>query len=190
MSQGGRLDPLSPHMRIACFIVQPFYKRVLKRDKVNMCIKEKQNNSSHSFLRNPSTLKLPLAKSPSRGEFSTKGQARVRTRSVKVQKAQLSFIFIWLAADLSILFSSLKIAPKITRQKLMTDNPTSSEGKKIVQKFVFQKSSRQAAYLPSLFSTYSQLSKERKNNFQSNFSRGFYLVPKCIEKKITVALVE
>ena len=126
-------------------------------------------------------------KSPSRGEFSTKGQARVRTRSVKVQKAQLSFIFIWLAADLSILFSSLKIAPKITRQKLMTDNPTSSEGKKIVQKFVFQKSSRQAAYLPSLFSTYSQLSKERKNNFQSNFSRGFYLVPKCIEKKITVA---
>ena len=69
----------------------------------------------------------------------------------------------------------------------MTDNPTSSEGKKIVQKFVFQKSSRQAAYLPSLFSTYSQLSKERKNNFQSNFSRGFYLVPKCIEKKITVA---
>ena len=126
-------------------------------------------------------------KSPSRGEFSTKGQARVRTRSVKVQKAQLSFIFIWLAADLSILFSSLKIAPKITRQKLMTDNPTSSEGKKIVQKFVFQKSSRQAAYLPSLFSTYSQLSKSRKNNFQSNFSRGFYLVPKCIEKKITVA---
>ena len=69
----------------------------------------------------------------------------------------------------------------------MTDNPTSSEGKKIVQKFVFQKSCMQAAYLPSLFSTYSQLSKERKNNFQSNFSRGFYLVPKCIEKKITVA---
>ena len=26
-----------------------------------MCIKEKQNNSSQSFLRNPSTLKLPLA---------------------------------------------------------------------------------------------------------------------------------
>ena len=70
-------------------------------------------------------------KSPSRGEFSTKGQARVRTRSVKVQKAQLSFIFIWLAADLSILFSSLKIAPKITRQKLMSDNPTSSEEKKL-----------------------------------------------------------
>ena len=70
-------------------------------------------------------------KSPSRGEFSTKGQERVRTRSVKVQKAQLSFIFIWLAADLSILFSSLKIAPKITRQKLMSDNPTSSEEKKL-----------------------------------------------------------
>ena len=70
-------------------------------------------------------------KSPSRGEFSTKGQARVRTRSVKVQKAQLSFIFIWLAADLSILFSSLKIAPKITRQKLISDNPTSSEWKKL-----------------------------------------------------------
>ena len=48
----------------------------------------------------------------------------------------------------------------------------------------------QAAYLPSLFSIDSQLSKERKNNFQSNFSGGFYLVPKCIEKKITVALVE
>lgn len=62
--------------------------------------------------------------------------------------------------------------------------------KKIVQKFVLEKSYGQAAYLPSLFSIDSQLSKERKNNFQSNFSRGFYLVPKCIEKKITVALVE
>ena len=106
-----------------------------------------------------------MPKSPSSNEFSTKGQGRVRTRLVKVQKAQLSFIFIWLAADLSILFSSLKIAPKITRQKLMTDNPTSSEGKKIVQKFVFQKSCRQAAYFPSLFSIDSQLSKERKKNF-------------------------
>ena len=26
---------IKTHMRIACFIVQPFYKRVLKRDKVN-----------------------------------------------------------------------------------------------------------------------------------------------------------
>ena len=51
-------------------------------------------------------------KSPSSGEFSTKGQGRVRTRLVKVQKAQLWFIFIGLAAVLSILFSRLKIAPK------------------------------------------------------------------------------
>ena len=33
-------------------------------------------------------------KSPSSGEFSTKGQGRVRTRSVKVQKAQLSFFLV------------------------------------------------------------------------------------------------
>ena len=66
----------------------------------------------------------------------------------------------------------------------MTDNPTSSEGKKIVQKFVFQKSCRQAAYVPSLFSIDSRPSNKRKNNFQSNFFRGFYLVPKCIKKKI------
>ena len=38
----------------------------------------------------------------------------------------------------------------------------------------------QAAYLPSLFSIYSQLSKKTKKNFQSNFFKGFYLVPKCI----------
>ena len=47
----------------------------------------------------------------SRREFTTKGQGRVRTRSVKVQIAQLTFIFSVLAAVLSILFSSLKIAP-------------------------------------------------------------------------------
>ena len=47
----------------------------------------------------------------------------------------------------------------------------------------------QAAYLPSLFSIYSQLSTKIKNNFQSNFFRGFYLVTKCIKKKITVELV-
>ena len=34
-----------------------------------------------------------------------------------------------------------------------------------MQKFVFQISCRQAAYLPSLFSTYSQLSKSRKKQF-------------------------
>ena len=45
----------------------------------------------------------------------------------------------------------------------------------------------QAAYLPSLFSIYSQLSKKTKNNFQSNFFKGFYLVPKCITKKGGVA---
>ena len=33
-------------------------------------------------------------KSPSSGEFSTKGQGRVRTRSIKVQKAQLSFFLV------------------------------------------------------------------------------------------------
>ena len=47
----------------------------------------------------------------------------------------------------------------------------------------------QAAYLPSLFSTDSQLSTKIKNNLQSNFFRGFYLVTKCIKKKITVGLV-
>jgi len=47
----------------------------------------------------------------------------------------------------------------------------------------------QAAHLPSLFSTDSQLSNKIKTNFQSNFFEGFYLVPKCIEKKITVGLV-
>ena len=51
-------------------------------------------------------------KSPARSEFTTKGQERVRTRSVKVQKAQLTFIFNVLAAGFSILFSSLKIALK------------------------------------------------------------------------------
>ena len=56
--------------------------------------------------------KIGKDKSPSSGEFSTKEQGRVRTRLVKVQKAQLWFIFIGLAAVLSILFSRLKIAPK------------------------------------------------------------------------------
>ena len=36
----------------------------------------------------------------------------------------------------------------------------------------------------------SQTTNKEINNSQGNFSRGFYLVPKCIEKKITVALVE
>ena len=47
----------------------------------------------------------------------------------------------------------------------------------------------QAAYLPSLFSIDSQLSTKIKNNLQSNFFRGFYLVTKCIKKKIIVGLV-
>ena len=47
----------------------------------------------------------------------------------------------------------------------------------------------QAAYLPSLFSIDSQLSTKIKTNFQSNFFKGFYLVPKCIKKKITVGLI-
>ena len=42
----------------------------------------------------------------------------------------------------------------------------------------------QAAYLPSLFSTDSQLSNETKTNFQSNFLKGFYLVPKCMNKRV------
>ena len=33
----------------------------------------------------------------------------------------------------------------------------------------------------------SQTANKEINNSQGNFSRGFYLVPKCIEKKITVA---
>ena len=41
----------------------------------------------------------------------------------------------------------------------------------------------QAAYLPSLFSTDSQLSSKIKTNFQSNFFRGFYLVAKCMNKR-------
>ena len=52
------------HMSSACFIVQPFYKRSAQKGQSKqhcVCIKEKQNNSSQSFLRNPSTLKLPLA---------------------------------------------------------------------------------------------------------------------------------
>ena len=51
-------------MSSACFIVQPFYKRSAQKGQSKhhcMCIKEKQNNSSQSFLRNPLTLKLPLA---------------------------------------------------------------------------------------------------------------------------------
>ena len=55
---------ISSYMRIACFIVQPFYKISAQKGQSKqhcMCIKEKQNNSSQSFLRNPSTLKLPLA---------------------------------------------------------------------------------------------------------------------------------
>ena len=51
-------------MSSACFIVQPFYKRSAQKGQSKqhcVCIKEKQNNSSQSFLRNPSTLKLPLA---------------------------------------------------------------------------------------------------------------------------------
>ena len=55
---------------------------------------------------------MDATKSPARSEFTTKGQGRVRTRSVKVQKAQLTFIFNVLAAGFSILFSSLKIALK------------------------------------------------------------------------------
>ena len=56
--------PETPHMRTACFIVQPFYKRSAQKGQSKqhcMCIKEKQNNSSQSFLCNQSTLKLPLA---------------------------------------------------------------------------------------------------------------------------------
>ena len=52
------------HMRIACFIVQPFYKRSAQKGQRKqhcMCIKENQNNSSQRFLHNPLTLKLPLA---------------------------------------------------------------------------------------------------------------------------------
>ena len=41
----------------------------------------------------------------------------------------------------------------------------------------------QTAYLPSLFSTDSQLSSKIKTNFQSNFFRGFYLVAKCMNKR-------
>ena len=51
-------------MSSACFIVQPFYKISAQKGQSKqhcVCIKEKQNNSSQSFLRNPSTLKLPLA---------------------------------------------------------------------------------------------------------------------------------
>ena len=51
-------------MSSACFIVQPFYKRSAQKGQSKqhfVCIKEKQNNSSQSFLRNPSTLRLPLA---------------------------------------------------------------------------------------------------------------------------------
>ena len=47
----------------------------------------------------------------------------------------------------------------------------------------------QAAYLPSLFSIDSQLSTKIKNNLQSNFFRGFYLVTKGIKKKISAKLV-
>ena len=42
----------------------------------------------------------------------------------------------------------------------------------------------QAAYLPSLFSIDSQLSTKIKNNLQSNFLKGFYLVPKCMSKRV------
>ena len=52
------------HMSSVFFIVQPFYKRSAQKGQSKqhcVCIKEKQNNSSQSFLRNPSTLKLPLA---------------------------------------------------------------------------------------------------------------------------------
>ena len=42
----------------------------------------------------------------------------------------------------------------------------------------------EAAYLPSLFSIDSQLSNETKTNFQSNFLKGFYLVPKCMNKRV------
>ena len=58
------LSVLWAHMSSACFIVQPFYKRSAQKGQSKqhcVCIKEKQNNSSQSFLRNPSTLKLPLA---------------------------------------------------------------------------------------------------------------------------------
>ena len=58
------LSVLWAHMSSACFIVQPFYKRGAQKGQSKLhcvCIKEKQNNSSQSFLRNPSTLKLPLA---------------------------------------------------------------------------------------------------------------------------------
>ena len=51
-------------MSSACFIVQHFYKRSAQKGQSkqhSVCIKEKQNNSSQSFLRNSSTLKLPLA---------------------------------------------------------------------------------------------------------------------------------
>ena len=42
----------------------------------------------------------------------------------------------------------------------------------------------QAAYLPSLFSIDSQLSTKIKNNLKSNFLKGFYLVPKCMSKRV------
>ena len=52
-------------MRIACFIVQPFYKRSAQKGQSKqhcMCTKEKQNISSQSFICNTTTLKLPLAR--------------------------------------------------------------------------------------------------------------------------------
>ena len=48
----------------AQLVLQPFYKRSAQKGQSKqhcVCIKEKQNNSSQSFLLNPLTLKLPLA---------------------------------------------------------------------------------------------------------------------------------
>ena len=58
-------DSVLSLIRIASFIVQPFYNPfrkivVLKRDKV-VCIKERQNISSGRLLSDPSNLKSPLA---------------------------------------------------------------------------------------------------------------------------------
>ena len=54
---------IKTHTRIACFIVQAFFKRNAEKGQSKqhcMCNKEKQNKLQ-SFLRNQSSLKLPLA---------------------------------------------------------------------------------------------------------------------------------
>ena len=47
------LKQTSTHMSSACFIVQPFYRRSAEKGQSKqhcVCIKEKQNNSSQSFV--------------------------------------------------------------------------------------------------------------------------------------------